>query len=207
MDPATLARKKNVRKGHRASTTRVIREAYANMEAEDGPNLTKLQQQKLTLGEKIEILEKLDSEILELLEVDLLEEEIVRADVVKEELCLAIMDIEAVLCPTANNNNNDDVSTHDDDESTHSEESSVSDTHDKTPALPSPTHYSARGEATTRDSGIPEDTGDTSAYYSSSGDDHADSAEVVPTRTRSVPTLKFIYCLNLNLHSATMMCL
>ena len=99
MDPIALTRKKKVRAGHRGTATRLIREASENLQAEEGPDLAKLRQQKLSLEQKVQVLSNLDSEILELTPTEELEEEIMQADIVKEKLGLAIIGIETALCP------------------------------------------------------------------------------------------------------------
>ena len=88
-----------MRAGHRGTVTRIIRQVYENIEAPDGPNPSRLHQQKLSLAEKSEVLSRLDNEILELTESAFLEDEVMHADEVKERLSLAIIDIEGVLYP------------------------------------------------------------------------------------------------------------
>jgi len=59
--------------------------------------VTKLKQKKQTLEGKAELLIRLDSEIIELVPDEGLEEEIERADEVREEIELAILDLDAAI--------------------------------------------------------------------------------------------------------------
>lgn len=89
-----LKRKKKVRGGHRSSATRTISQVYEVIEATTGreTDLTKLQQCKLALEEKLEIVKQFDVEILNLVQEDKVEAEIEQADVFKEKLQRAIID-------------------------------------------------------------------------------------------------------------------
>ena len=60
-----ITRKKRIRAGHKASVSKVIGQAKADLDSNDRDPL-KLQQQRQKLKEKLEILRKLDSEILDL---------------------------------------------------------------------------------------------------------------------------------------------
>ena len=93
---AELQRKKRLRAGHRASTTRTITQTYDNLKGEE-LNVPKLRQQETTLKEKMATLKELDAAILDLLEDDEVEDEIEQADTCKERIQLALYDIEAVL--------------------------------------------------------------------------------------------------------------
>ena len=60
-----ITRKKRIRAGHKASVSKVIGQVKADLDSTDRDAL-KLQQQRQKLKEKLEILRKLDSEILDL---------------------------------------------------------------------------------------------------------------------------------------------
>ena len=59
--------------------------------------MPELRQQSSLLSAKLEVLSKLDEEILELTPEDNIEQKIDLADQTKEKLCLAIIDIDHVL--------------------------------------------------------------------------------------------------------------
>ena len=97
-----LTRKKRVRGGHRASATRVISQADEAIRSGPEPgasgfNMAALKQYKLTLQEKLEILTRLDEEILEAVEEGEVEEEIGHADVFKEKVRMAVFNIDTVI--------------------------------------------------------------------------------------------------------------
>ena len=97
-----LTRKKRVRGGHRASATRVISQADEAIRSglepgASGFNMAALKQYKLTLQEKLEILTRLDEEILEAVEEEEVEEEIGHADVFKEKVRMAVFNIDTVI--------------------------------------------------------------------------------------------------------------
>ena len=73
--------------------TKLIGQLKDNLEEENGPNVPKLRQQRSLLSAKLEILSKLDEDILELTPEDDIEQEIDLADQTKENVCLAINDI------------------------------------------------------------------------------------------------------------------
>ena len=89
--------KKLKKRGHYGSMTRLIGQLKDNLEEENGPNVLKLRQQRSLLSTKLEILSKLDEEILELTPEDDIEQEIDLADQTKEKVCLAINDIDHAL--------------------------------------------------------------------------------------------------------------
>ena len=74
-----LQRKKAVRGGHRASVTKAIGKAEELLASGD-PNEDKLQQLKLTLTEKLEVMKNLDAEILDMVKETDIAEEIAQAD-------------------------------------------------------------------------------------------------------------------------------
>ena len=89
---AEISRKKRIRAGHRSSTTKILSqvgEATSNRET----NHSKLLQLKTSLKEKMDVLERLDKGILELMtEEDDFDEEIQTADDCREKIQLALID-------------------------------------------------------------------------------------------------------------------
>ena len=92
-----LARKRKVRAVHRGSITRIIGQVYENLESRDGPNLPRLKQHKVSLSGKLEVLSKLDYELIELVGVEDLDSEVEQADVIREKIGLCIMDIDQAI--------------------------------------------------------------------------------------------------------------
>ena len=84
-DSEGLSRKKRGRAAHRGSVTRFVNHAYEVLRAEDGHNVQKLKQQKHPLSEKLDILLKLDNQLIELIRVGELEEVVEQADKVREK--------------------------------------------------------------------------------------------------------------------------
>ena len=74
-----LARKRRIRGGHRSSVTRTMNTVNALL-AEEEPDPARLAQLKWSLKEKLDILTRLDSEILDLTEDESLDAEIQEAD-------------------------------------------------------------------------------------------------------------------------------
>ena len=91
-----LAKKKRIRAGHRASTTRALTKVNDALAAETADE-AKLSQLKLTLEEKLGTLKLLDSEIVELTEEDSLTTEIEQADDYKSEIYAALVRIDKAL--------------------------------------------------------------------------------------------------------------
>ena len=90
-----LTRKRRVRGGHKASvsqTLTLVEEALLTLEA----NASKLKQYLRLLRDKLSIIETLDSEILDLVAEEITEE-IGQADISRETIEVAIIDIEAAL--------------------------------------------------------------------------------------------------------------
>ena len=87
----TLARKKKIHEGHRASATRTVTQIYEVIENPSNPEST-LTQCKTALEEKLETVPQLDSEILDSVEEGEVENEIEQADVFKEKVQRAIID-------------------------------------------------------------------------------------------------------------------
>ena len=95
MDAAESAKKKKrIRAGHRASTTRTLKQVEEALieEYRDSAKLTRL---RMTLNEKLATLRTLDAEIIELTEEETqLEQEIEQADTFKESIYDALVRIE-----------------------------------------------------------------------------------------------------------------
>ena len=87
-----LAKKKRIRAGHRASTTRTLTKVNDALAAE-----AKLSQLRLTIEEKLGTLKLLDSEIVELTEEDALATEIEQVDDYKSEIYAALVRIDKAL--------------------------------------------------------------------------------------------------------------
>ena len=97
--PATdgLDRKRKVRAAHRGAVTRIMGQVRDNLDSPDGPNLRRLRQQKSTLSGKLDVLSKLDDELLDMVNEDDLEGEVEQADVIRERIGMCIMDIDDAL--------------------------------------------------------------------------------------------------------------
>jgi hypothetical protein len=91
-----LTRKKNERKSHRASVTKMIHRVTENLES-PSENLLKLRQQQQTLTEKAVILSTLDGDIVKLVPEEELDGEIETADDYREKITLAIVEIDEAL--------------------------------------------------------------------------------------------------------------
>lgn len=76
---AEFSHKKNVRGGHRASATKMVRKAEELLVQED-PNKSQLARIKLSLQEKLSILKELDSEVVDLVKEEEVANEIEQAD-------------------------------------------------------------------------------------------------------------------------------
>ena len=92
-----LTRKRKVRATHRGSDTRIISQVYESLESREALNLPRLRQQKLQLSGKLDVLSKLDDELIEMVAEDELDVEVEQADVIKEKIGLCIMDIDQAL--------------------------------------------------------------------------------------------------------------
>ena len=71
-----LTRKRKVRAAHRVSVTRIISQVYESLESGEALNLPRLRQQKLQLSGKLDVLSKLDDELIEMVAEDELDVEI-----------------------------------------------------------------------------------------------------------------------------------
>jgi len=96
---AGLAKKRSIRKGHRGSAARVVNQVD-EIVGEGEPDLAKLAQLKLSLTEKLETLNRLDQEILELTEEDNISTEIEQADTFKDRIYTSLVKIDRAT-PTA----------------------------------------------------------------------------------------------------------
>ena len=93
----SLSRKKKVRAAHRASVTRMIGQARETLEESEGFEIAKLTQKKDALAAKVELLRKLDEEIVEVVHEDELESEIERADEIREQIELIVIELDCAL--------------------------------------------------------------------------------------------------------------
>ena len=96
-----LSRKRRQRGGHRSSATRIISSAIEVLATGDvsqfAKHAVKLNQQRASLRQKQITLRQLDAEILALVGEDEIESEIERADLVEENIQLAIANIDNAL--------------------------------------------------------------------------------------------------------------
>ena len=97
MEPAAaLSRKKKIRAGHRATVTRTLGDIATALSSE-APDRDRVARLKLTLTEKLETLNKLDSEIIEPTAEEGLESEIQQSDENKEKIYEALTRVNKVL--------------------------------------------------------------------------------------------------------------
>ena len=94
-----LVKKKKIRGGHRSSATRTISTIYETIEStvDRETVMTMLLQCKLTLKEKLETIKRYDDEILELVGDEEVENEIEQADIFKERVHRAIIDVTSAI--------------------------------------------------------------------------------------------------------------
>ena len=85
------ARKRRIRATHRGSVTRLLGQIDETISASDLPRLKQLKQ---ALNGKIEVLSKLDDELIELVEEDQLEAEVEQADLIREKINYAFITID-----------------------------------------------------------------------------------------------------------------
>jgi len=95
-----LDRKRKVRAAHRGSATRIMNQVAENLGSPDGPNLPRLKQQKTSLAEKMEVLCKLDNELIEMVDEEELDHEVGQADIIREKIGVCIIDIDEALART-----------------------------------------------------------------------------------------------------------
>ena len=93
-----LTKKRNVRRGHKSSATRMIGAATGLLNAE-GSDVMRLSQLSKSLQEKLDVLKTLDSEILDLVDDEAVEEEIEQADTFKEGIYATIIKIDKYCAP------------------------------------------------------------------------------------------------------------
>ena len=93
-----LAKQKKLRGGHRASSTRILGQVGPAIAA-DPLHVSKINQLKRSLEDKLRSLSDLDQSILDLTPEDSLEDEIVQADEIKERLYDALSRLEQCLRP------------------------------------------------------------------------------------------------------------
>lgn len=98
---AEISRKKKMRGAHRASATRLektVSELLVSFDANKVEEFVpKLNQLKTSMQGKLEILKVLDEEILNLIDEDSIDEEIHQCDICRENLQLALENIEGAL--------------------------------------------------------------------------------------------------------------
>ena len=92
----TLSRKKKIRAGHRATVTRTLGDIATTLDS-DTPDWDRIASLKLTLNEKLDTMNKLDSEIIELTAEDGLESEIQQSDEYKAKIYDALTSVNKVL--------------------------------------------------------------------------------------------------------------
>ena len=90
-----LARRKKIRAGHKASTTRILGQVTSALD-DTPPNAHRLSLLKLTLTEKLETIKGLDAEIVEITPEEGLEEEIRQSDEYKERIYDALTRIDGL---------------------------------------------------------------------------------------------------------------
>lgn len=91
-----LTRKRRVRGGHRASATRTLGEVQPSIDSEPLDN-AKISQLKRSLEEKLRFLSGLDEEILALIPEEAIEDEILRADEIKQGIYISLSKLNLIL--------------------------------------------------------------------------------------------------------------
>ena len=92
MSAEELAKKKRVRSGHKASATRMIGSAEDLLKT-TGSDTSRLTQLSSSLNEKLDVLTKLDSEIIDLVDEGSVAGEIDQAYIFKEGIYLSLIHI------------------------------------------------------------------------------------------------------------------
>ena len=95
-----LSHKKNVRGGHRASATKMVKKTEELLAQED-PNRSQLARIKLSLQEKLSILKELDAEVVDLVKDEEIASEIEQADTYMEEIYDVIAKMEQLSLKTS----------------------------------------------------------------------------------------------------------
>ena len=98
-EPDELSRKKRLRAGHRASTTRILGQVQPSITSEP-LDVAKINQLKRSLEEKLQSLGVLDEEILTLTPAESIEAGIVQADEIKERIYTALSRLDNARNPT-----------------------------------------------------------------------------------------------------------
>ena len=94
-----LARKKRVRAGHKSSTTKMMTRVEEMLSSVESLHLSKLNQLRMGLHEKLEEIKVLDGEILSLVKDDEVDNEITQADLYKEKIYSNLILIEKATGP------------------------------------------------------------------------------------------------------------
>jgi hypothetical protein len=120
--------------------TRIVCQVYESLESGEALNLPRLRKQKSQLSGKLDVLSKLDDELIKMVAEDELDAEVEQADIIKEKIGLCNMDIDQAL-EHASSRKVTDTATHTDGDpprTTPSTEGSVSTrTHSEgTPPMP-----------------------------------------------------------------------
>ena len=95
---ADLSKKRNVRAGHRGSATKTITRANELFESEH-PEIDRLRRVKLALTEKVDVLNRLDSEILEMVSAEEVAGEIEQSDEFKDGIYDVLVKLDRLLVP------------------------------------------------------------------------------------------------------------
>ena len=95
MSSDEIGRKEKVGSAHRSVVTRLLSKISELLE-ECSPDVTQLEQKKMALIEKSEILKGLDSQLLEVAEDEWLEAEIKQSDVIQEKVKLVVLELERI---------------------------------------------------------------------------------------------------------------
>ena len=90
----SLTRRKKVRRAHRSSVTRTITKVDDALNESDS---CRLKQLRMSLTDKLDILLKLDNEIIDMVDEDHLDLEVEQADTIKEKISLAIFNIDEAI--------------------------------------------------------------------------------------------------------------
>ena len=99
VEAEALARKKRLRAGHRASTTRILGQVQPAITAES-LDVSKISQLKRSLEDKLQTLSVLDQEILELTAEEAIEEEIIQTNEIRERVYAAQSKLNSASVPT-----------------------------------------------------------------------------------------------------------
>ena len=98
MSTAEALLRKKIRAGHRATVTQTLGDIATTLES-DTPDRDRLASLKLTLNEKLDTLNKVDSKIIELTAKDGLESEIQQSDEYKVKIYDALTSVYLIRLP------------------------------------------------------------------------------------------------------------